>query len=290
MLTTAALAETAALIGDPTRANMLAALMEGRALTAKELAQLTGAGLLAMERRGRHRYHRLASPAVAQMLESIMSVAAAGASGGVHRVKVAAVGPRDAALRRARTCYDHLAGQLAVAMADRMTERGQIELSPDGGVITEDGTSFLRGLGVDRDVASARAARRGGGRVFCRPCRDWSERRPHIAGALGAALCTACFSQGWIRRLDGHHMARSFDQGEGRTRDALLQLLRLSKGSQRILRRGNDQGGTVDFAKAMQVALPLHSRLPEEHLAPQSLTHVPDPLDQGCIHGAWRMQ
>ena len=217
MLTTAAFAETAALIGDPARANMLAALMDGRALTAKELAeaagvtaqtasghlaQVTGAGLLAMERQGRHRYHRLASPGVAQMLESIMSVAA-GRAAAVGGGKPARVGPKDAALRRARTCYDHLAGQIAVAMADRMTERGQIELSPDGGAIAEEGVNFLRGLGVDLDAASARATRRGGGRVFCRSCLDWSERQPHIAGALGAALCTACFEQGWMRRVDG---------------------------------------------------------------------------------------
>ena len=216
MLTTAAFAETAALIGDPARANMLAALMDGRALTAKELAaaagvtaqtasghlaQLTGAGLLAMERQGRHRYHRLASAAVAHMLESIMSVAAGGARAG--RAQLARVGPRDTALRRARTCYDHLAGRLAVAMADRMVERGQIELSADGGAVTADGTGFLRGLGVALDEAMTRAARHGGGRVFCRPCLDWSERRPHIAGALGTALCSACLSQGWMRRIDG---------------------------------------------------------------------------------------
>ena len=216
MLTTAAFAETAALIGDPTRANMLAALMDGRALTAKELAgvagvtaqtasghlaQLTGAGLLAMERQGRHRYHRLASPAVAQMLENIMSVTA-GNIAALGPARPARVGPRDVALRRARTCYDHLAGQIAVAIADRMTERGQLELSPDGGAITDEGVGFLRGLGVDLETASARAARHGG-RVFCRPCLDWSERRPHIAGALGTALCTACFGQGWIRRIEG---------------------------------------------------------------------------------------
>ncbi len=219
MLTTTAFARTAALIGDPARANMLAALMDGRALTARELAeaagvtaqtasghlaQLTGAGLLAMERQGRHRYHRLASSAVAQMLESIMAVAA----GGAAPARPVRVGPRDAALRRARTCYDHLAGQLAVAIAERMTERGQIELSPDGGVITAAGTDFLRGLGVDVAAASARAARRGGGqsgggRLFCRPCLDWSERRPHIAGAIGAALCATCFARGWIRRIEG---------------------------------------------------------------------------------------
>ncbi len=213
MLSTAAFAETAALVGDPARAGMLAALMDGRALTAKELAeaagvtaptasghlaQLTGAGLLAMERQGRHRYHRLASPAVAHMLESIMSVAAAGvtARNGDRTVRV---GPRDAALRHARTCYDHLAGQVAVAIADRMTERGQIELSPDGGGVTEAGLRFLRDLGIDLDAARGRAGRR----VFCRPCLDWSERRPHIAGALGAAFCETCFARGWMRRREG---------------------------------------------------------------------------------------
>lgn len=206
----ATLAETAALIGDPARANMLAALMDGRALTARELAEAAGVtpptasahlarlvagGLLAMERQGRHRYHRLASPAVAQMLEGIMAVADAG------RPAPARVGPRDAALRRARTCYDHLAGQLAVGMADRMAERGLVELAADGGAVTGEGMAFLRGLGVDLDAAAARASRRG--RVFCRPCLDWSERRPHIAGAVGAALCAACLAQGWMRRVEG---------------------------------------------------------------------------------------
>ncbi|MBI0539636.1 transcriptional regulator [Roseomonas sp. KE2513] len=217
MVTTSAFAETAALIGDPARANMLAALMNGRALTAKELAeaagvtpqtasghlaQLTGAGLLAMARQGRHRYHRLASPAVAHMLETIMSVAAGGAPGS-GRTKSLRVGPRDAALRRARTCYNHLAGRLAVAMADRMTERGHIELSLDGGVITEHGTNFLQGLGVNLKADTAGPGRSAGGRVFCRPCLDWSERRPHIAGVLGTALCTVCLTQGWIRRIEG---------------------------------------------------------------------------------------
>jgi DNA-binding transcriptional ArsR family regulator len=219
MLSTATFAEIASLVGDPARANMLVALLDGRALTAKELAaaagvtpqtasghlaRLTDAGLLAMERQGRHRYHRLASATVAHMLESIMSVAADMAGpGSAWRGRTAVVGPRDQALRRARTCYDHLAGELAVAMADRMIERGQIDLSPDGGVLTDDGAGFLRSLGIDLDAATARAARRGGGRVFCRPCLDWSERRPHIAGALGAALCATCLARGWLRRLDG---------------------------------------------------------------------------------------
>ena len=219
MLTTSALAETAALVGDIARASMLSALMDGRALTATELAhtagitpqtasahlaRLTEAGLLAMERQGRHRYHRLASPAIAHMLESIMSVAAD--LGGPERIRRKAnlvVGPRDKALRHARTCYDHLAGEIAVAMTDRMVERGQIDLTADGGSLTEAGAVFLGHLGVDLDTAAARAARRGGGRVFCRPCLDWSERRPHIAGALGAAICERCLTHGWLRRIEG---------------------------------------------------------------------------------------
>ena len=215
MLSISTFAEVASLVGDPARANMLAALMDGRALTAKELAhaagvtaqtasghlsRLTEAGLLAMERQGRHRYHRLASPDVARMMESIMSVAACRGADGTGRLP-AVTGPRDRALRHARTCYDHLAGRVAVAIADRMVERGHLDLSPDGGALTPDGAAFLRGLGVDLDAA-AQAGRRGG-RVFCRPCLDWSERRPHIAGAVGAALCRTCLSRGWIRRIDG---------------------------------------------------------------------------------------
>lgn len=216
MPSTAEFAETAALIGDPARANMLIALMDGRALTAAELARaagitpqtasghlahLTEAGLLAMTRQGRHHYHRLASADVAWMLESIMSVTV-GRRATAAPLRRTVTGPRDAALRRARTCYDHLAGQLAVTITDRMIARGQIELSPDGGALSESGASFLSGLGVDLGAARAYAGRRGGGRVFCRPCLDWSERRPHIAGAVGTAMNRAWFAQGWLRRID----------------------------------------------------------------------------------------
>ncbi|MDJ0389114.1 helix-turn-helix transcriptional regulator [Roseomonas sp. E05] len=220
MLSTAAFAETAALVGDPARASMLAALMDGRALTVTELARVAGiapqtasghlarlteAGLLAVERQGRHRYHRLATPAVAQMLEGIMAVAAGGeGTAGRPRRAPAMVGPRDQALRSARTCYDHLAGQLAVAMADRMVARGQLELAPDGGALTAAGADFLKGLGLDVEPFPRHSRRR----VFCRPCLDWSERRPHIAGALGAALCRHCFAQGWLRRIEGTRAVR----------------------------------------------------------------------------------
>lgn len=211
MLTTSGLAETAALVGDPARANMLLSLMDGRALTATELAaaggvtpqtasthlaRMTQAGLLTVERQGRHRYHRLASVTIAQMLEGIMAVAAT-----PPRVPGARrrTGPKDHAMRRARTCYDHLAGQIAVSMADRMIEREHVELSPDGGVLTESGATFLRGIGVDLDAAAAGSPRK---RVFCRPCLDWSERRLHIAGTVGAALMATCFARDWMRRTD----------------------------------------------------------------------------------------
>ncbi|NIJ22210.1 DNA-binding transcriptional ArsR family regulator [Sphingomonas naasensis] len=210
MLTTANVAEIAGLVGEPARAAMLLALMEGRALSAGELARAAGvaaptasghlgrmdaAGLLAIERQGRHRYHRLASPAVAAMLESIMAVA-----GQAVRRPVVRTGPRDAALRRARTCYDHLAGRIAVAVADRMIARGGLELSADGGVLTGRGEALLRAIGADPDAI--RAASRGR-RTWCRPCMDWSERRPHLGGAVGAALLDAYLGNGWMRRVQG---------------------------------------------------------------------------------------
>ncbi len=218
---TSALSRTASLIGDPARAAMLSALMDGRALTAGELARaagitpqtasahlakLTEAGLLGMERQGRHRYHRLASAAVAGMLEAILT-----ASTGPPPL----TGPRHAAMRQARTCYDHLAGQLAVAMADRMADRGQIDLSTDGAALTDAGVGFLEGLGVNLD-----AARRRRGSVFCRPCLDWSERRPHIAGAVGTALCAHCFDRGWVRRIDGARAVAVTPAGQRVLREA----------------------------------------------------------------------
>jgi DNA-binding transcriptional ArsR family regulator len=205
MTSNAALAEAAALIGDPTRAAMLATLLDGRALTAGELATAAGvtpqtasahlarlvtAGLLAVVQQGRHRYHRLASANVARLIESLMELAAA-----TPRREVV-TGPRDRALREARTCYDHLAGRLGVAITDALAARGAIELTADGGAVTEAGAEFLASLGI-----SARAS--AGGRMFCWPCLDWSERRPHVAGAIGAALCARCFELGWVRRRGG---------------------------------------------------------------------------------------
>ncbi len=112
--------------------------------------------------------------------------------------KVAPIGPRDAALRAARTCYDHLAGELGVALADALVAGGYAEFASDGAIVTDAGVAFLGRIGIDADALLARR-----GRVLCRPCLDWSERRPHVAGVVGAALCAHSFSAGWIRRIDG---------------------------------------------------------------------------------------
>ena len=206
-------AEVAALAGDPARAAMLHALMDGRALTASELAQVASitpqtasghlarmatAGLLGVEKQGRHRYYRLATPAVAQMIESIMQVASV--PDPAQRPLV--VGPRDAALRTARTCYDHLAGRLGVALADALGEGGRVELARDGGLVTDAGLAFFDRIGIDVEALTARRSGRAA-RIVCRPCLDWSERRPHLAGSVGAALCAHSFAKDWIRRIRG---------------------------------------------------------------------------------------
>jgi DNA-binding transcriptional ArsR family regulator len=224
MTSLTAFAEVAALAGDPARAGMLHALMDGRALTASELARVAGvtpqtasghlarlatAGLLCVEKQGRHRYHRIASPAVAQMMESIMQVA----SGLDPARPPLTVGPKDAALRTARTCYDHLAGRLGVALADALVVGNYIELASDGGLVTDAGIEFFGRIGIDVDAIATRNGRRSG-RILCRPCLDWSERRPHIAGAIGAAICEHGFGKDWIRRVNGTRAVTITPKGE----------------------------------------------------------------------------
>jgi DNA-binding transcriptional ArsR family regulator len=206
------IAEVAAVVGEPARAAMLAALMDGRALTASELAAVAGitpqtasthlarlvaAELVAVATQGRHRYHRLANPGVARMLEGLMQHASA--RDGTRRTP--RTGPRDEALRQARTCYDHLAGRLGVAIADALVARGHVEIEDDAGLVTDMGAKFLAKLGIVLPDAAKPGL--GSGRPVCRPCLDWSERRPHLAGRLGAALCRFGFDAGWVRRIDG---------------------------------------------------------------------------------------
>jgi DNA-binding transcriptional ArsR family regulator len=199
-----AIAEIGALLGDPARANMMLALVGGRALTAGELAwcarvtaqsasghlaKLTEAGLLKVQSQGRHRYYSLASPLVAQMFEGIRVVAAV--QGPPHYRPKSRIDER---LQAGRTCYDHLAGRLGVALADALVARNLVVLSQDGGAATDAGMRFLQGFGVGVEP-------RKSGRFFCRPCLDWSERRPHIAGTLGRGLAQRCFDLGWIDRV-----------------------------------------------------------------------------------------
>lgn len=197
------LALVASLIGDATRANILAALLDGRALTASELAyfahvapqtasghlaKLVDGKLLSVLRQGRNRYYRLATPLVAQMLEGIMAVASEGPQR--HRP----ISKADDAMRMARTCYDHFAGKLGVGLADNLIERGYLVLTPEAGEVTERGAAFLDDFGVD--LAVLRAKRR----TLCRPCLDWTERRLHLGGTVGAALARRCFDLGWFAR------------------------------------------------------------------------------------------
>lgn len=209
----ASMSEVAALIGDRARGEMLSALVSGRALTAKELAyvaritpqttsehlsKLVEAGILTFNTQGRFRYFRLASTAVNQMLEGIMTVAASRS--------VPAF--RDSTLARARICYDHLAGELGVTIADSLIRNGHVILGPDGGEVTESGELFLGNLGID--VVGSRKRRR----AFCRPCLDWSERRYHLAGAIGAAIAERCFEMNWVKRIEESRALRITPVGE----------------------------------------------------------------------------
>lgn len=204
MIANVDIAEIAALIGDPARANMLSALLGGHALTATELAyearvtpqtasahlaKMTRARLLAVERQGRNRYFRLAGPAVANALESLTILA------GDAPPRRRPPGPKDAAMRAARICYDHLAGGLGVAVTDALMCRGFLTERGDEFVVTPEGLEWLEKFEID--VQALRRTRR----VFARRCLDWSERRPHLAGALGAAVADQLFDRDWVARI-----------------------------------------------------------------------------------------
>jgi DNA-binding transcriptional ArsR family regulator len=204
-MTGSRIAELGALLGDPTRAGLLSLMMDGRASTVGELARashvalstasehltrLSEAGLVAAEKQGRYRYYRLAGPHVAGLLETMDTLPLASRDG--------AVGPAGAVvsrtpheLRFARSCYDHLAGELAVALHDRLIkdEEGQLRLAPGA-------AEALGVLGVDPDGPR----RAGSRRPRLRNCLDWSERRPHLAGSTGAALLSEMLARRWVTR------------------------------------------------------------------------------------------
>lgn len=197
------IAHIAALIGDPARANMLTALMSGKALTVSELAEEAGVtiqtasshltklddgGLLRPRKQGRHKYFSLASDEVAHVLEALMGLAA----GTGHLRK--RTGPKDTELRQARVCYNHLAGDMGTQMFDSLVTQGHLVLEGEALILTASGAAFVTKFGID--LAQLRKARA----PLCRECLDWSARRSHLAGSLGRAFLTRFEDLGWAKR------------------------------------------------------------------------------------------
>ncbi|WP_193368435.1 ArsR/SmtB family transcription factor [Pelagibius marinus] len=211
------IARLAALIGDPARANMLTALMSGKALTASELAAEAGVtlqtasahlakldqgGLLRQRKQGRHKYFTLAGSEVAAVLEALMGLAA-----GAGHLR-SRTGPRDPELRKARVCYNHLAGDLGIRLYDSLVARGFLTLGEAGLDLSEAGRSFMQRFDLDlADLATRRSP-------LCRECLDWSERRSHLAGSLGRALLGRFEDLGWARRVEGTRIVRFSPKGE----------------------------------------------------------------------------
>lgn len=224
MTTVNALSEVAALMGDPARAAMLSLLMDGRAHTASDLAlaagvtaqtasghlgRMTEANLLAARAQGRNRFYRLASSDVAHAIESLMALAGTRAQSTAGAASRSAAWRRDPDLRFCRTCYDHLAGQVGIAVTDSLTQHGHLE--PKGShdwKLTPSGELFCARVGVDLG-----GARQATTRHFARQCLDWSERRPHISGALGSAIADTFFKKGWAEKLRRGRTVRLTDSG-----------------------------------------------------------------------------
>lgn len=206
----------ASLIGDPARANILTALMDGRALTASELAEgagvalptasghltkLADADLIRPRKEGRHKYFQLADADVAAVLEALMGLAE---GRGIKRVRT---GPRDTQMREARVCYNHLAGARGVQMYRAMLGRGFLVEDGVDVVLTGAGSEFVSGFGIDLSAASKSRA------PLCRSCLDWSERRSHLAGALGRAMLARMEADGWMARVPGQRVIEVTPKG-----------------------------------------------------------------------------
>jgi DNA-binding transcriptional ArsR family regulator len=235
MVAAANLVEVAALVGDTARATMLNALMGGQSLTATELAycanvsrstasghlsKLVAARLLTVIRNRRFSYYRIASPLVATMLESMKVVAAI------------EVPPRrqprsanDDALRFARSCYDHLAGQVGVAVTDALVAMGHIVFTDEGGEVTTSGEHFLAAFGVDLTSRTRR--------VFCQPCLDWSERRYHLKGLVGARILDRLFELGWLKSVPGGRALQLTSSGKAGLSE-IFQIETNDAGRQRV--------------------------------------------------------
>ncbi|HVW45910.1 MAG TPA: metalloregulator ArsR/SmtB family transcription factor [Solirubrobacterales bacterium] len=204
------IAAAAALMADPSRAAVLTALTDGRALPPSELAEVAGvsrstmsehlaklhaAGFLAVERGGRNRYYRLAAPEVAAAVEALAALAPRTPVRSLRQAN------RAGALGAARTCYGHLAGRLGVAITDALVDRGLVEREAEVFLLTDPGAAFLLDLGIERPPRAGKA------------CNDWSERRPHLAGKLGVALTSRLFELDWIRRTDRPRAVQLSEEG-----------------------------------------------------------------------------
>ncbi|OYU47790.1 MAG: transcriptional regulator [Rhizobiales bacterium PAR1] len=211
------IASLASLLGDPARANILAALLGGKALTAGEcaaeagisapaasghLAKLLNAGLLVVLVQGRHRYYNLAGPDVAAALETLMGLAV---RVGLRRTRP---GPREAAMRKARFCYDHLAGEVATQVFAQLVTNGHLVASPQGYRLSPLGRARFHAEKIDIEALESKS------RTLCRACLDWSERQPHLAGSLGAAIAQVAIERGWCRREAGSRAVHFSGGGE----------------------------------------------------------------------------
>jgi DNA-binding transcriptional ArsR family regulator len=204
------------------RATLLLALIGGRPLSAGELAARAGispslasahlsrlldSGLLAVEQTGRRRHYRIASPHVAEVIEAMLTLAPPRAASSLRESN------HGQAIRHARTCYDHLAGSLGVALIDSLRNQHLIEASGSSYLLTEPGHRHLEAVGLDIDALRKQR------RAFARPCLDWTERRPHLAGALGAGIAHHLLEREWLTRRPGSRALRVTDDGRSQLRD-----------------------------------------------------------------------
>ncbi len=211
------IAKIGALLGDNTRARMLSTLMHGKALTASELAReagitaqtatshlakLTDGGLLELRKQGRHKYFTLANEEVAALLETLMGLSAG------NKLLETLTGPRDAAMRNARVCYNHLAGHKGIQLHDSLLANQYLILKNGDLTLSKNGQSFMQEFGIDLDLLQASRS------PLCRECLDWSERRSHLAGSLGRALLTQLEKLNWVKRDCNSRIIRFSGKGE----------------------------------------------------------------------------
>ncbi|MCB1755257.1 MAG: helix-turn-helix transcriptional regulator [Gammaproteobacteria bacterium] len=211
------IARIGALLGDTARANMLTALMSGKALTVSELAREAGVtiqtasahlsklehgGLLRLRKQGRHKFFALASDEVARVLESLMGLVE-----GANRLRVL-TGPKDVALRKARVCYNHLAGDMGIQLYESLLAQGYIVRRGGQPVLSDTGQDMVVGFGIDL------AHLQTGKSPLCRECLDWSERRSHLAGSLGRAFLGRLEELRWLKRDEGTRILKFTKQGE----------------------------------------------------------------------------